>query len=1284
MRDQGNQSIKRICMKPLTIILSVVSILTASTAISAAQLEMKALVQDFLGQNYPSMIQSPVNSGILYDLVAPISGMPAFDGCNDSIVVTVEQWLQMSHELRGASLIPSSLPSDQELRNIGNRNARNRIYPIAFLDYRYQSIRPGAKVEEAVIFEGNRIVSIDETAMEERRVFTGSVLRDWSYRGTDVQFRIDEQDLYFTNEQATLKSLEVDFDDGDGFRAAQGDIHISYRDIGTKTIRVRAIRENGEILRNAFRFEVRSLDTPDPTETWQVEATIPYNGNFNSGEVYVYLSDQHTTLTNPIILAEGIDLDESRNWDELYEMLNQENLLEDVRELGFDAVILNHDNGTDYIQGNAYLLVELINQVNAIIPDAATITLVGTSMGGLTSRYALTYMETNDLPHNVGLWISFDGPHRGANIPLGIQYWMDFFAGQASEAGQYRDALNSPAARQLLVAHFTNPPSSNVSADPLRTSFISDLTQIGDFPTEPRTVALANGSGAMTGLDFNPGDQLIRWEYSSFLVDITGNSWSLNDWQTNVIFRGEINQIWPLPDESRTVAVNPAWPWDNAPGGKTNSMQTMGDVNPGYGDIVALHNHHCFIPTTSALGLAVADPFYNIAGSTQLYNLTPFDTLYFPTWNQSHSVVVPENYDWFMSELLNTIPIPSLSINPAALDFSPTSTGDSRDLSISTLNERTWNTTIEGMELQAGDAFSLITVPNLPLTLASEEDRSFTLRFSPEEPQLYRDTLTISYEQRTIRVPLTGLGIEGNLELSAEMIDFSLVHVNSTEEREFDIINSGSAPLIVTDVAVFDTAFQVRLSDTASPRNAEPIIKRRNQSTLDDITFTLNPGSSQHVIVSFSPDEETEYEAWVLITSTGTIAEMHLLGQGGVQHITVNPDSLSFGELVVGDQMTLPFAVSNPGLWDLKISDMTVNLNGIFGLSPTPLWPDTIATQSVYEYRILFSPADTGFFQDVLTIYHDAGNPIELDLSGRAVQAIMVLRPDTVNFAGTWTDSISMEELWIFNEGSAILSIEDISILGEGFRISEDLESISPGDSASVAVTFVPEDTLNYSATIRFASNIGERTATAGGYGIWTTLTAEPEQVLIEAAFPDSVFTQTVVVRSIGNTAIEGIIASLSVGATFWIETAPADRIPAYGTDSLVIAFSSSINGVFLDTLLIGEDRGGLLRIPLSTDVASGLTEAGSTIPGQYFLSQNYPNPFNPTTEISYDIPIAGYVSLRVYDVLGREISVLMNGYSEAGTHRASFNGDELGSGVYFARLDAGGYAQTRKLMLLK
>ena len=85
-----------------------------------------------------------------------------------------------------------------------------------------------------------------------------------------------------------------------------------------------------------------------------------------------------------------------------------------------------------------------------------------------------------------------------------------------------------------------------------------------------------------------------------------------------------------------------------------------------------------------------------------------------------------------------------------------------------------------------------------------------------------------------------------------------------------------------------------------------------------------------------------------------------------------------------------------------------------------------------------------------------------------------------------------------------------------------------------------------------------------------------------------------------------------------------------------------------------------------------------------FSLNQNYPNPFNPTTTISFSIPQSQNVELKVFDLLGNEMATLLNEYKEAGEHKVELDGSDLTSGIYFYRLKAGEFVQTKKLVLAK
>jgi hypothetical protein len=99
--------------------------------------------------------------------------------------------------------------------------------------------------------------------------------------------------------------------------------------------------------------------------------------------------------------------------------------------------------------------------------------------------------------------------------------------------------------------------------------------------------------------------------------------------------------------------------------------------------------------------------------------------------------------------------------------------------------------------------------------------------------------------------------------------------------------------------------------------------------------------------------------------------------------------------------------------------------------------------------------------------------------------------------------------------------------------------------------------------------------------------------------------------------------------------------------------------------------------------VVSGISgEPGVTM--DFALLQNYPNPFNPSTAISYRLPVSSQVTLKVYDILGTEIETLVNEEKPAGSYEIEFNAVGLSSGIYFYKLQAGSFIQTKKMILLK
>ena len=135
----------------------------------------------------------------------------------------------------------------------------------------------------------------------------------------------------------------------------------------------------------------------------------------------------------------------------------------------------------------------------------------------------------------------------------------------------------------------------------------------------------------------------------------------------------------------------------------------------------------------------------------------------------------------------------------------------------------------------------------------------------------------------------------------------------------------------------------------------------------------------------------------------------------------------------------------------------------------------------------------------------------------------------------------------------------------------------------------------------------------------------------------------------------------------------------AAGSANLKLRFSMISNGsVVADGIYIDN-----IKLTGYNAVPTGII-SGNEIPAKFSLSQNYPNPFNPNTQINYTIALDGQVTLRVFDILGKEVATLVNEKQNPGTYSLNFDGSNLSSGLYYYRLESGDYSDTRKMLLIK
>jgi len=167
-----------------------------------------------------------------------------------------------------------------------------------------------------------------------------------------------------------------------------------------------------------------------------------------------------------------------------------------------------------------------------------------------------------------------------------------------------------------------------------------------------------------------------------------------------------------------------------------------------------------------------------------------------------------------------------------------------------------------------------------------------------------------------------------------------------------------------------------------------------------------------------------------------------------------------------------------------------------------------------------------------------------------------------------------------------------------------------------------------------------------------------------------------------GNGSINSVTSSNGV---FTVESAPtvlAEKTMQYAK----IKFRPNANNqTFNGTITVSaSDTTIVLNIVGYSNSLSGVTTVSSNVPDKFDLSQNFPNPFNPSTKINFAVPYRSFVSLKIFDMNGREVSVLLNQMQNAGTYQYDFNAGNLTSGTYFYKLETADFTQTKKLILVK
>ena len=404
------------------------------------------------------------------------------------------------------------------------------------------------------------------------------------------------------------------------------------------------------------------------------------------------------------------------------------------------------------------------------------------------------------------------------------------------------------------------------------------------------------------------------------------------------------------------------------------------------------------------------------------------------------------------------------------------------------------------------------------------------------------------------------------------------------------------------------------------------------------------------------------------------------------QNSGVNTDFLkvhfinSYTGYIVGENGEIIKTTNTGENWVTLNSGTTQNLRSVFFVNADTGWvvgtDDILITTNggntwTYQQSVIttmndidFSNVNTGWVVGTVgRILHttNGGTNWEQQTSGTTEHFSSV---DFIDSAKGWTVGTNGSIYFTLNAGS--------NWLQQNSGTTQDLYSVD----------FINENTgwtVGYNGTIKKTTNGGNS---------WNTQDAGTTRDFNSVDF------------EVGLTGLRGWVLSpyklynSTNGGITWTEQDMAPNTQGIGQRYFSISKPVSKYSELSTTGTIGVDDfseaitayivGDSGTIQKTTNGGVFVTNNNTTIPDMYALHQNYPNPFNPGTTITFDLPKSGFVSLIIYDVLGREVAVLLNKKLKAGSYTGTWNAESYNSGVYFYRLTAGDYVETKKMLLIK
>jgi len=634
------------------------------------------------------------STSVLYDRVYPFAKLQNFNAKKALDTSNYTHFIQAYYELYLSSFSNSGLKQFTEIKNeVKTKNSKG-IIPIGVINYDYNYLDSNAVKSNDFGIEGKHLQqkNAKATFVKKDNACVVSLLSGKLKPGiTNIIF---DNNFVYTNRGVKVKSIRMQLaDDTADYIFTLGEIKAVTLKAGKTVVTYTLSLTDGKEITAYSQLDVDATSllkaatvSVEPLvqycDSVRIQSSLSYTdytgvNKKGIGDMLIYYGACNDwRFKKPIIICDGFDPGDGRKGVDIYSMMNVKPyyLAENLRASGFDIIIVNFPEGADFIVRNAYTMIDVIKWVNQRKITSKKNIVVGPSMGGLITRYALAKMEKDGVDHQTTLWVSFDAPHQGANIAIGDQYFLDFFGRVINNAGANEGLakINSPAAKQMLVDHYSKPWNNEApECSWYRNSFLSELTSNGltgskGYPLNLRKAALINGSGVGTnqeGIDnYEYLLEMVKRVYgfavaSGQVKTAADNSftrrWVLYAYCADPSYW---TQRWSCPSTSPYFTTC----YDKAPGGNYPTQNILAE---GSSDFTVYYPSHSFIPSVSSLDLT--DPYLtlNVSTANIIQNKrTPFDAYFAPSENQEHITFNSNSINWLNNEIYSAIPCNTRSI----------------------------------------------------------------------------------------------------------------------------------------------------------------------------------------------------------------------------------------------------------------------------------------------------------------------------------------------------------------------------------------------------------------------------------------------------------------------------------------------------------------------------------------------------------------------------------------------------------------------------------------------